>query len=221
MTSVTDDQERAAAYIRVSTQQQKDEDSHVRQEERIRQWADEQGVDELDVYRDIAVSGQADNREDHETLMRRYRWYDYVVVRELSRFGRDPVDTLGYVEEIGETDGTEFVSVTEPMLDTTSAHGKLMVRLIASINGFYADLRREQAQRMAERRKEQGLPVGRPTKLDDSQMEEVFEWREKGLSYSHIATLVEEVHGVDVSRQTIYRYCQDAGVDKDGVTADD
>jgi len=45
--------------------------------------------------------------------------------------------------------------------------GKAFVRIVAVINGMYADLRREQAVRAAERRKEQGEPVGRPKKLDD------------------------------------------------------
>jgi len=199
--------ETAAAYIRVSTEQQKDEDSHVRQRDRMQQWADDQGV-EVDFYEDIAISGQSDERDAYDELMDSFDDYDYVVVRELSRFGRDPVSVLNDVEEIAETDGVEFVSVTEPMLNTTSAHGKLMVRLIASINGFHADLRREQAQRMVERRKEKGLPVGRPTKLGDSQMDEVFEWRRKGLSYSAIATLVEDIHNIEIDQSTVYRYCK-------------
>ena len=199
--------ETAAAYIRVSTEQQKEEDSHIRQRQRMQQWADDNDT-EIDFFEDIAISGQSDQRDAYDELLDRYHEYDYVVVRELSRFGRDPVAVLQDVEDIAESDDTDFVSVTEPMLDTTSAHGKLMIRLIASINGFHADLRREQAQRMVERRKEKGLPVGRPTKLDDKQMEEVFEWRRKGLSYSAIATLVEDIHNIEIDQSTIYRYCR-------------
>jgi transposase len=66
---------------------------------------------------------------------------------------------------------------------------------------------------MVERRKEKGLPVGRPTKLDDMQLEEVYEWREKGLSYSAIATLVEDIHNVSIDESTIYRYCDEQGVE--------
>jgi len=199
--------ETAAAYIRVSTEQQKEEDSHIRQRERMQQWADDNDTGII-FFEDIAISGQSDERDAYDELLDSYHQYDYVVVRELSRFGRDPVAVLQDVEDIAESDGTEFVSVTEPMLDTTSAHGKLMIRLIASINGFHADLRREQAQRMVERRKEKGLPVGRPTKLDDKQMEEVFEWRRKGLSYAAIATLVEDIHNIEIDQSTIYRYCE-------------
>lgn len=200
-----------AAYIRVSTQKQKDEDSHIRQRETIEDWADREDYDPdtIDWYEDIAISGQSDEREDYDELLEKHDEYDIIVVRELSRFGRNPERVTQDVLEIGEA-GTEFVSVTEPMFDTTSAHGKLVMRNMAAYNGFYADLKREQAQMMIEKRREQGLPIGRPKKLDDQQLQEVYEWREKGLSYSHIATLVQEVHGVEVNRSTIYRYCTEA-----------
>jgi DNA invertase Pin-like site-specific DNA recombinase len=207
------DTDTAAAYIRVSTEQQKEDDSHIRQRQRMEDWAEEQQVD-IEFFEDIAISGQSDERDSYDELMDQFREYEYVVVRELSRFGRDPVNVLNDVEKIAETEDVEFVSVTEQMLDTTSAHGKLMVRLIASINGFHADLRREQAQRMVERRKEKGLPVGRPKKLDGEQMEEALEWRRKGLSYSAIATLIKDTHNVEVSESTIYRYCQEHDVEK-------
>lgn len=205
--------ETAAAYIRVSTKQQKEENSHERQRERMADWAEDQGIDEVEFYEDIAISGQSDERDSYDDLMDEYELYDYILVRELSRFGRDPVKVLNDVEKIAETDDVEFVSVTEPMLDTTSAHGKLMVRLIASINGFHADLRREQAQRMVERRKEKGLPVGRPKKLDEEELEEVYKWRRKGLSYNNIATLIEDIYGKSVDSSTIYRYCKEQEVE--------
>jgi len=197
------------AYIRVSTEKQKEEESHKRQRKRIGDWAEENGYgDGVEYYQDIAISGQSDNRDDYERLMTSYENHDYIVVRELSRFGRDPVKVLTDVEEIMESD-VEFVSVTEPMLDSTSAHGKLMLRQIAAINGFMSDIRSEQAKRMAERRKEKGLPVGRPRKLDPNEMEDVYEWREMGHSYASVAALVEQVHGVEISRQTIRRYIKE------------
>jgi DNA invertase Pin-like site-specific DNA recombinase len=227
----------AAAYVRVSTREQKEDKSHIRQRKRMAEWGESEDLSsagweqyhtgsmdnildwdpidneltgDIHWYEDIAISGQSDERDGYDRLLDNYEQYDYIVVRELSRFGRDAAKVLQDLRKIGETEGVEFVSVTEPMLDTTSAHGKLMINLIASLNDFYAELRSEQAQRMVERRKEQGLPVGRPTKLDDTQIEEAREWNEKGLSYSAVATLMEDKYGVEVSRQTIYRYCRDA-----------
>jgi DNA invertase Pin-like site-specific DNA recombinase len=196
-----------AAYVRVSTEQQKDEGSHENQRERIAEWCDRHGHGSIDWYEDIAVSGQSDNRSGYHALMESYSQYDAVVVRELSRFGRDPLTVLQDVEAIVDSD-TEFVSITEDF-DTSSAMGRAFVRIVAVINGMYADLRREQAVRAAEKRKEQGKPVGRPKKLDDELLAEVYDLRRKDVSYQAIARVVEsKPNGPDsISRETIRRYC--------------
>lgn len=202
-----------AAYVRVSTQQQKDDDSHVNQRDRIQQWADRNGYSEIEWYEDIAVSGQSDNRGGYEQLMQDYPAYEAVVVRELSRFGRDPLTILQDTEEIIDSD-TDFVSITEDF-DTSTAMGKAFVRIVAVINGMYADLRREQAIKAAERRKEQGLPVGRPKKLDDELLNEVYDLRRKDVSYSAIARVIEsKPNGPEsISRETIRRYCNEEDLD--------
>ncbi len=46
---------------------------------------------------------------------------------------------------------------------------------------------------MVQRRKEEGKPIGRPKKLDTEELERVYEWREKGLSYGEIVTLAGEI----------------------------
>jgi DNA invertase Pin-like site-specific DNA recombinase len=202
-------QDTIAAYVRVSTQDQKDEGSHHNQIDRIETWAQRNGYDDLEVFQDIAVSGQSQNRAAYNDLMDRIDEFDAIVVRELSRFGRDPMTVLKDVEEIVDSE-TEFVSITEDF-DTSSAMGKAFLRIVAVINGMYADLRREQAIRGAERRKEQGLDVGRPKKLDDTLINEAIDLRNKGVSYSAIARVMEsKPNGPDsISRGTIRRYCKD------------
>jgi len=199
-----------AAYVRVSTQQQKDEGSHVNQREEIERWIQRSSYDDVDFFEDIAVSGQSDNREAYADLLEQYHAYDAIVVRELSRFGRDPLTVLQDVEDIIESE-TEFVSINEDF-DTSTAMGRAFVRLVAVINGMYADLRREQAIRAAERRKEQGLEVGRPKKLDDALIREVHDLRDKGVSYAAIARIMEsEPNGPEsISGRTIQRYCRDS-----------
>ena len=202
-----------AAYVRVSTEEQKREGSHENQREQIKEWADRNGHETIEFYEDIAISGQSDNREDYQRLMEQYAEYDAVVVRELSRFGRDPLTVMQDVEGIIESD-TDFISVTENF-DTSTAMGKAFLRMLSVINGMYADLRREQAIKAAERRKENGEPVGRPKKLTDELRAEVFDLRRKGVSYSAIARVMEDKpNGPDeISRETIRRYCNEAGVE--------
>lgn len=230
-----------AAYVRVSTEQQRDDGSHINQRQEIVNWVEQNdydaggwdeyhttdsdgevsGWDSIDGattgavtwFEDLAISGQSDDRAAYERLIDSYESYEIVVFRELSRFGRDPVRVTQDATEIMDS-GTGFVSVTEPEWDSTSATGKFMMRQFANMNAFYADLRREQAIKAAERRKEQGLPVGRPKKLDESMRDEVIELREADVSYASIARVIEsKPNGPEsISRETIRRYCKEAGV---------
>ena len=59
---------RVAGYIRVSTEQQRDEGSHHNQRERLESWADREGHD-IDIYQDIAISGQSDDRDDRHLAL--------------------------------------------------------------------------------------------------------------------------------------------------------
>lgn len=236
-----------AAYIRVSTESQRDDGSHIGQRERIAEWAkaneyepggwddyhkndaegelktwdsiDKATTGDISWFEDIAISGQSDQREAYDRLIDSYDEYNVVVFRELSRFGRDPVKVTKDAQAIMES-GVEFVSIKEPEWDSTSAAGKFLMRQFANMNAFYADLRREQAIKAAERRKEQGLQVGRPRKLDESPelREEVHHLREKGVSYSAIARIIEDKPSGpdDISRSTIMRECKNAGVEPGG-----
>lgn len=198
-----------AGYVRVSTQQQLEENTHETQKKQIRDYVDRQFNDaNLQIFEDLAISGQSDERESYKKLINNFDKFDVIVVRELSRFGRDPLTVMQDVEKIIDTDGTEFVSTRENF-DTSSAMGKAFLRILSVVNGMYADLRREQAIRAAERRRERGDPVGRPKKLNPDEIDQVVEYRDKGLSYESISRLVETDPDTDVEsidRSTIKRY---------------
>jgi DNA invertase Pin-like site-specific DNA recombinase len=198
----------AAGYVRVSTEQQRDDGSHERQREQLREWAHREGH-ELTLFEDIAISGQSDDRPEYDAMLDRATAgeFDTVAVRELSRFGRSLQRVLRDIDRLDEADVT-FVSLTESF-DTGSAMGEAMLGMIGVFNQFWADLARERAEREVERRRENDEPLGRPKKLSEDQREQVREWHEMGLGYSAIVPLVEDAYGVSVDRSTIYRYCQD------------
>jgi len=227
-----------AAYLRVSTQSQKDDRSHLRQRKTIAQWTERNGHDpgqwddfhigaditdstdwdplhglttgDITWYEDLAISGQADDRESYKQLMSEYDRYDLVVVRELSRFGRSPERVMQDLLEISRS-GTEFVSITED-IDTTSAMGKFVSRILAAVNGFFSDIRQEQAEKMIERRRAEGKPIGRPRKLSDQEIEQVQEWNDEGHSYNTITVLVEHEFGTSISKNTVKRYVNEVDV---------
>jgi len=195
-----------AGYIRVSTEQQKEEGSHETQREQLQEWAARHDHD-IDCFEDIAVSGQSDDRPAYDEMMSRLDEFDIVAVRELSRFGRSLQQVLRDIETLDEHD-VQFTSVTEDF-STDSAMGTAMLQMIGVFNEFWANLARERANENVQRRREEGKPIGRPKKLNDTQLEQVREWREMGLSYSAIASLVDDGFGVTVDKSTIYRYCKE------------
>ena len=195
-----------AGYIRVSTEQQRDEGSHESQREQLEEWAD-RNDHEIELFQDIAISGQSDERAAYQRLMDRAEEFDAIVVRELSRFGRSLRQVLNDVHELSER-GVDFISIKD-QFDTSTAQGKLMMHIIAAFNQFWSDWSRERAIEYAERaRNDDDLQLGRPTKLGPEQKAQVREWHDMGLGYAAIVPLVEDAYGVEVSDSTIYRYCQ-------------
>jgi DNA invertase Pin-like site-specific DNA recombinase len=193
-----------AGYVRVSTEQQREEGSHENQRQRLEEWADREGHD-IDIYQDIAISGQSDERDAHQELMANLDEYDAVVVRELSRWGRSLQKTLNDIDQLDEED-VGFISLTERNIDTTTPDGRLLLNIKGALDQYWSDIAQERAREAAQRRKEQGKPVGRPPKLDEEQREQVREWHEMGLGYSSIVPLVEDAYGIEVNRSTIWRY---------------
>jgi DNA invertase Pin-like site-specific DNA recombinase len=198
---------RVAGYVRVSTEQQKAEGSHETQREQLQEWAARHDHD-LEVFEDIAISGQSDDRPAYDAMMDRLDEFDLVAVRELSRFGRSLQQVLRDIERLDDH-GVEFTSITEDF-STDSAMGTAMLQMIGVFNEFWANLARERAHENVQRRRESGEPIGRPRKLNEEQIEQVREWHDMGLGYGGIVPLVEDAYGVEVSETTIYRYCQDS-----------
>jgi DNA invertase Pin-like site-specific DNA recombinase len=211
--------EKAAGYVRVSTEKQRDNDSHVRQRERLESWADHNGY-EIDIYEDIAISGQSEVRDGYNELMGDVDGdelgtateYDVVVVREMSRFGRSLQRVCQDIERL-QDHGVDFVSLKED-IDMTTAQGKLMLHIIAAFNQFWADWSRERALEYVEKAKEEDLPMGRPRKIEEKEvLNDVQRWREAGLSYSEISKFLKEIHDIECDRSTVYRTCQREGID--------
>ena len=198
-----------AGYVRVSTEQQRDEGSHIQQRERLEVWADREGH-KIEVFEDVAISGQADERPEFEQMMERCLQgdFDAVSVRELSRFGRSLKRVLQDIEQLGEAD-VEFISITESF-DTSSAMGKAMMQMIGVFNEFWANLARERALENVEQRRREGKPIGRPRKLNEDQISQVRKWHEdNGMGYSTIAKLAKVQWDVQIDRSTIWRYCNE------------
>ncbi len=138
--SVTD-RRPAVAYVRVSTAAQAAEGISLEaQEARLRAWALANGAELVAVHVDAGLSGgRADNRPGLQAaLVDVSRRRGVLVVYSLSRMARSTRDTLAIAERL-ERSGADLVSLSES-IDTTSAAGKMVFRMLAVLAEFERDL---------------------------------------------------------------------------------
>jgi len=143
-------------------------------------------------------SGANGNRDALQRMLKELQAGDIVVVTRLDRLARSVRDLLNILERFGQDD-IGFISLREKHIDTTSAGGRLVLNIMASIAEFERELI---AARMAEGRQRamnNGVKFGPPFKLDAFQKREALARIKAGESQS----LIARTYGVD--RATISR----------------
>lgn len=138
--SVTD-RRPAVAYIRVSTDRQATEGVSLEaQEARLRAWAVANGAELVSVHVDPGLSGgRAYNRPELQAALEdACRLRAPLVFYSLSRVARSTMDTLAIADRL-ERAGADLVSLTES-IDTTTAAGKMVFRMLAVLAEFERDL---------------------------------------------------------------------------------
>jgi DNA invertase Pin-like site-specific DNA recombinase len=130
---------KAIGYIRVSTQGQvEDGVSLDAQEAKVRAWADLNNAAEVVIFRDEGISGKrSDNRPGLQDALAMVGKGDALVVYSLSRLSRSTKDALVLSEVLSKKEA-DLVSLSEK-IDTTSASGKMVFRLLAVLNEFERD----------------------------------------------------------------------------------
>lgn len=94
------------------------------------------------VYTDIGKTGTSFEREGFERMMRdvRARKIDCIVVKDLSRFGRNHIETGNYIEKIFPFMGVRFIAVTDHFdsMDISGQGEAISVNLKNLVNEMYA-----------------------------------------------------------------------------------
>jgi site-specific DNA recombinase len=132
---------KAVGYVRVSSgKQAMDGVSLEAQRERIAQWCAANGYELDRLYEDAGVSGgRADNRPALKScLVHACRGKATLVTYALPRLARSTKDALAISERLSRA-GAELVSLSE-RLDTTTAAGKMVFRMLAVLAEFERDL---------------------------------------------------------------------------------
>jgi DNA invertase Pin-like site-specific DNA recombinase len=131
----------AIGYIRVSTEAQANDGVSLdAQRSRIAAWAEANGYELGQVYVDAGLSGgRADNRPGLQAaLTHACREKAALVVYSLSRLARSTKDAIDISEHLAKA-GADLVSLSE-RIDTTTAAGKMVFRMLAVLAEFERDL---------------------------------------------------------------------------------
>lgn len=145
------------------------------------------------IYRE-KISGARADRPQLAKLMAKLGAGDVVVVTKIDRLGRSTRELLDLIERIGKA-GAAFRSLGDPLWDTSSAQGRLLSTLLASIAEFERELIRERTSAGRERAMANGVKFGRKVKLSDYQRNEAIKRRASGETLSSIA----KSYGVHIS----------------------
>jgi DNA invertase Pin-like site-specific DNA recombinase len=145
------------------------------------------------IYRE-KISGVRADRPQLAKLMASLKAGDLVLVTKIDRLGRSTRELLELIECIA-TAGAAFRSLGDPLFDTSSSQGRLLLTLLAAIAEFERDLIRERTGEGRKRAMANGVKFGRRPKLSDYQRQEALKRRADGETLASIA----KSYGVDIS----------------------
>jgi site-specific DNA recombinase len=150
----------AIGYIRVSTEGQAvDSVSLDAQRAKIEAWCLLNDYELSAVHVDAGISGKsADNRPGLQAALTDCREGSALVVYSLSRLSRSIRDTLDLSDKLAKA-GADLVSLSEK-IDTTSAAGKMVFRLLAVMNEFERDQISERTTAALQYKKSKGEKTG-------------------------------------------------------------
>ena len=160
------------------------------------------------IYQDVA-SGSKTARPALDEMLAQLRAGDVLVIWKLDRMGRSLAHLMELVGDL-VTRRVGLVSLHDP-IDTTSAQGRLVFNLFASLAEFERELIRERTQAGLSAARARGRVGGRPKGLSSqaeaTAMAAETLYREKRLSVSAIA---DKLH---ISKSTLYGYLRHRGVE--------
>ena len=144
-------------------------------------------------YADDGVSGKvaANQRPAFKRMLGQIRKSEMLVVSKLDRLGRDSIDVLQTIRQLGGC-GIKVIVHQLGNTDLTSPAGKLLLSMLAAVAEMERDLLIERTQAGLARAKAEGKILGRPSKTTPEQRLEIRHKLIAGESVSELA----RVYGV-------------------------
>src|SRR6478736_2935749 len=137
-------------YARVSSQ---DQDLSAQEDALVAAGA-------VKVYRE-KVSGAKANRAELMKVVNKLEPGDVLLVTRLDRLARSTRDLLNLLASINER-GASFRSLRDTWADTTNAHGRLIITVLAGLAEFERELIRSRCGEGMQRAKDRGVRTPHP-----------------------------------------------------------
>ena len=199
---------KAIGYIRVSTQGQVDEGVSLEaQEAKVKAWAELNNAEAV-IFRDEGISGKRfDNRPGLVAALDAVGKGDALIVYSLSRLSRSTRDTLAIADRLLKKEA-DLVSLSEK-IDTTSAAGKMVFRMLAVLSEFERDQISDRTRFALAHKKANGEKTGGDVPFG-------YKVR-KGKLYLHAGereaiSLIMDLHGKGQSLRSICRSLEAKGI---------
>ena len=189
---------RVVGYTRVSTAEQaKDGWTLAQQRADIVAECERRGWELVDVVEDAGYSGTKDDRPGllRVLAMLRRRQAGAVVVARLDRLARSTQQLCDYIVQ-SKKQRWSMVAL-DVALDTTTANGRFMVRVLAAVAEWESEMNGERVrQGMAEaaashRAEGRAVPWGFKPQVDDATTVRILAARQAGQSYGRIAAALD------------------------------
>ena len=151
---------KVVGYIRVSTERQVQEGISLdAQEAKIKAWAELNDSEIISIFKDAGLSGAKENREGlNQALELATKERAALVVYSLSRLSRSTRLTCEIGDKLDKA-GADLVSISEK-IDTTTAAGKMVFRVLAAMAEFERDQISERTKLALSHKKANGEKTG-------------------------------------------------------------
>jgi DNA invertase Pin-like site-specific DNA recombinase len=196
-------------YIRVSTDKQDLE----KQKHLLLEYAQSHKV-LIDEFINVEISSRKNTQERRiDELLLKLQQGDMLLVAELSRLGRNMLETLNIISQLSEN-GVSIIFIRQPELSTTGPQTKLLLAIysyFAETERDFISIRTKQGLAAA---KAQGKQLGRPqgsrnrTRRLDPYKNQIQSYLQMGLNLTSIRTIINHQLSKPITYQSFKYFVQ-------------
>lgn len=138
-----------------------------------------------EIFKEKASGANAD-RNHLKRMIKKLNSGDTVVVTRIDRISRSTFDLFDIVKKITERK-SQFLSLAEPWADTSTSTGRLMLAVLGGLADVERDLIRTRTVEGRARAVEKGVRMGRPSKVNQEEINNIIIMRKKGIYLKDIS----------------------------------